>query len=65
MGTLDAVSAGILVLVWVGVLDMWARDWVVAGGDMAKFRMAEGTDWGDSIGGKDDVDGRPRQVGLG
>ena len=32
LGTLDALSAGILV--WVGVVDMWARDWVVAGGEM-------------------------------
>ncbi|KAL5339520.1 ZIP zinc transporter-domain-containing protein [Aspergillus crustosus] len=32
LGTLDALSAGILV--WVGVVDMWARDWVIDGGDM-------------------------------
>ena len=32
LGTLDALSAGILV--WVGVVDMWARDWVIAGGEM-------------------------------
>ncbi|KAL4923875.1 putative ZIP Zinc transporter [Aspergillus undulatus] len=32
LGTLDALSAGILV--WVGVVDMWARDWVIEGGDM-------------------------------
>merc|ERR1712000_698375 len=32
IGTLDAVSAGILV--WVGVVDMWARDWIIDGGDM-------------------------------
>ncbi|KAL4886903.1 ZIP zinc transporter-domain-containing protein [Aspergillus karnatakaensis] len=32
MGTLDALSAGILA--WVGVVDMWARDWVIEGGDM-------------------------------
>lgn len=32
LGTLDAVSAGILV--WVGVVDMWARDWVIEGGEM-------------------------------
>ena len=32
LGTLDALSAGILV--WVGVVDMWARDWVVTGGEM-------------------------------
>ena len=32
MGTLDALSAGILL--WVGVVDMWARDWVIAGGSM-------------------------------
>lgn len=32
IGTLDALSAGILV--WVGVVDMWARDWVVDGGEM-------------------------------
>ncbi|KAL2818525.1 ZIP zinc transporter-domain-containing protein [Aspergillus cavernicola] len=32
LGTLDALSAGILV--WVGLVDMWARDWVIDGGDM-------------------------------
>ena len=31
IGTLDALSAGILL--WVGVVDMWARDWLVAGGE--------------------------------
>lgn len=34
IGTLDALSAGILV--WVGVVDMWARDWIIEGGDMAR-----------------------------
>lgn len=32
IGVLDAVSAGILV--WVGVVDMWARDWVIEGGEL-------------------------------
>ena len=32
LGTLDALSAGILV--WVGVVDMWARDWVIEGGEL-------------------------------
>lgn len=32
IGTLDALSAGILV--WVGVVDMWARDWVLEGGEL-------------------------------
>ncbi|KAJ5175073.1 uncharacterized protein N7482_000950 [Penicillium canariense] len=32
LGTLDALSAGILM--WVGVVDMWARDWVIEGGEM-------------------------------
>ncbi|PLB37303.1 putative ZIP Zinc transporter [Aspergillus candidus] len=32
LGTLDALSAGILV--WVGVVDMWARDWVIDGGEL-------------------------------
>ncbi|KAJ5675948.1 hypothetical protein N7462_008845 [Penicillium macrosclerotiorum] len=32
LGTLDALSAGILV--WVGVVDMWARDWAIEGGEM-------------------------------
>ncbi|KAI3390491.1 hypothetical protein diail_9503, partial [Diaporthe ilicicola] len=31
-GTLDALSAGILL--WVGVVDMWARDWVIEGGEL-------------------------------
>ncbi|KAE8354541.1 ZIP zinc transporter-domain-containing protein [Aspergillus coremiiformis] len=32
LGTLDALSAGILV--WVGAVDMWARDWVMEEGEM-------------------------------
>lgn len=32
LGTLDALSAG--VLVWNGVVDMWARDWVIEGGEL-------------------------------
>ncbi|KIW93657.1 uncharacterized protein Z519_06262 [Cladophialophora bantiana CBS 173.52] len=32
IGTLDALSAGILV--WVGLVDMWARDWIIDGGEM-------------------------------
>jgi zinc transporter 1/2/3 len=32
IGTLDALSAG--VLVWVGVVDMLARDWILDGGEM-------------------------------
>lgn len=32
LGTLDALSAGILV--WVAVVDMWARDWVIEGGEL-------------------------------
>lgn len=31
-GVLDALSAGILV--WVSVVDMWARDWVIEGGEL-------------------------------
>lgn len=31
-GTLDALSAGILI--WVGIVDMWARDWVIEGGEL-------------------------------
>ena len=37
LGTLDALSAGILV--WVGVVDMWARDWVIEGGEMTEAGM--------------------------
>ncbi|KAL4971021.1 putative ZIP Zinc transporter [Aspergillus stella-maris] len=37
LGTLDALSAGILV--WVGVVDMWARDWVMEEGDMFRAPM--------------------------
>ncbi|OGM42792.1 ZIP Zinc transporter [Aspergillus bombycis] len=37
LGTLDALSAGILV--WVGVVDMWARDWVIEGGEMLDAPM--------------------------
>ncbi|KLU86022.1 zinc/iron transporter [Magnaporthiopsis poae ATCC 64411] len=32
IGTLDAVSAGILV--WVGVVEMWAEDWMVGGAEL-------------------------------
>ncbi|KAK0624888.1 hypothetical protein B0T17DRAFT_531374 [Bombardia bombarda] len=32
IGTLDALSAGILV--WVGLVEMWAQDWMVEGGEM-------------------------------
>ncbi|KGO71853.1 Zinc/iron permease [Penicillium italicum] len=39
LGTLDALSAG--VLVWVGVVDMWARDWVIAGGEMVDAKMSK------------------------
>lgn len=31
-GTLDALSAGILA--WVGIVDMWARDWVIEGAEL-------------------------------
>lgn len=34
IGVLDALSAG--VLLWVGVVEMWAADWAVAGGPMAE-----------------------------
>ncbi|KAJ5185002.1 hypothetical protein N7491_007130 [Penicillium cf. griseofulvum] len=37
LGTLDALSAGILV--WVGVVDMWARDWVIEGGEMLNAKL--------------------------
>ncbi|KAJ5156457.1 hypothetical protein N7492_009260 [Penicillium capsulatum] len=37
LGTLDALSAGILV--WVGVVDMWARDWVIEGGEMLDAKL--------------------------
>ncbi|KAL3465023.1 ZIP zinc transporter-domain-containing protein [Aspergillus heterothallicus] len=37
LGTLDALSAGILV--WVGLVDMWARDWVIDGGDMMNAKI--------------------------
>lgn len=43
IGTLDALSAG--VLIWVGLVDMWARDWVIHGGDMVEakpLRLAVG-----------------------
>ena len=36
IGTLDALSAG--VLIWVGLVDMWARDWVIEGGDMVEAK---------------------------
>jgi zinc transporter 1/2/3 len=39
LGTLDALSAGILV--WVGVIDMWARDWVIEGGEMLNAKIGK------------------------
>lgn len=39
LGTLDALSAGILV--WVGLVDMWARDWVIEGGEMLNAPMGQ------------------------
>jgi zinc transporter 1/2/3 len=39
LGTLDALSAGILV--WVGVVDMWARDWVIEGGEMLNANLGK------------------------
>ncbi|GES59498.1 ZIP Zinc transporter [Aspergillus terreus] len=38
LGTLDALSAGILA--WVGLVDMWARDWVIEGGELVDASMA-------------------------
>ncbi|KAJ9228764.1 hypothetical protein DTO169E5_9074 [Paecilomyces variotii] len=32
LGTLDALSSGILI--WNGVVDMWARDWIIEGGQL-------------------------------
>ncbi|KAK8107612.1 uncharacterized protein PG998_009625 [Apiospora kogelbergensis] len=32
IGTLDALSAGILL--WVGLVEMWARDWIFGGGEL-------------------------------
>ncbi|KAJ9636079.1 high-affinity Zn(2+) transporter zrt1 [Knufia peltigerae] len=40
IGTLDALSAGILV--WVGIVDMWARDWIVEGGEMTARNLGYG-----------------------
>ena len=34
IGTLDALSAGILV--WVGVVEMWAGDWMMPGGELVE-----------------------------
>jgi zinc transporter 1/2/3 len=39
IGTLDALSAGILL--WVGVVDMWARDWVIVGGELVDARLGK------------------------
>lgn len=39
LGTLDALSAGILV--WVGVVNMWARDWVIDGGEMLDAKLGK------------------------
>ncbi|KAJ5960056.1 uncharacterized protein N7479_007206 [Penicillium vulpinum] len=39
LGTLDALSAGILV--WVGIVDMWARDWVIEGGEMLHAKLGK------------------------
>jgi len=39
IGTLDAMSAGILA--WVGIVDMWARDWVIEGGEMVDAKISK------------------------
>lgn len=41
IGTLDAVSAGILI--WVGVVEMWTMDWIVPGGDMVDAGILKAT----------------------
>ncbi|KAK5075824.1 high-affinity Zn(2+) transporter zrt1 [Exophiala xenobiotica] len=41
IGVLDALSAG--VLLWVGVVDMWARDWAVTGGEMVQADIGKVT----------------------
>jgi zinc transporter 1/2/3 len=38
IGVLDAFSAGILL--WVGVVEMWAADWVHAGGALTDAGLA-------------------------
>lgn len=40
LGTLDALSAGILL--WVGLVDMWARDWVITGGSLVDAGPVKG-----------------------
>ena len=47
IGTLDAVSAGILL--WVGLVDMWAADWVFADGDMLRASTARTLAGGGSL----------------
>ena len=47
IGTLDALSAG--VLIWVGLVDMWARDWVIEGGDMTEASVGRLTVGGFSL----------------
>lgn len=39
IGTLDSLSAGILV--WVGVVDMLARDWVLSGGELLDANLRD------------------------
>lgn len=39
LGTLDALSAGILV--WVGVVDMLAREWIIEGGEMLNANLSK------------------------
>ncbi|KAK8039057.1 zinc/iron transporter protein [Apiospora rasikravindrae] len=38
MGTLDALSAGILL--WVGIVEMWAHDWMIKGGEFVNAGAA-------------------------
>lgn len=39
IGTLDALSAGILL--WAGMVDMWARDWVFEDGEMVGAALGQ------------------------
>ncbi|KAJ5376629.1 hypothetical protein N7509_013515 [Penicillium cosmopolitanum] len=47
LGTLDALSAGILV--WVGVVDMLAREWIIEGGEMLNAKLGKALTGGVSL----------------
>lgn len=63
VSTLDAVAVRILVC--VGVVDIWALDWVVAGGHVANSGLLKTMSGATALAAGMILMGRTRRVGLG